>query len=439
MISERTSLIQQAMQVLERNWTGTFTRPGALLYHHQWSWDAAFVAMGYAHYNQARAEQELRNLFEGQWSNGLVPHIVFSPQKTDYFPSYPFWEIEGNPLAPRQRQTSGIVQPPVHATAALHIYRHAQDQEQARAFLRELFPRLHAWHAYLYRERDPHQEGLAFIRHSWESLDNSPTWDAIFQRMQLRPEEIPAYQRVDILSVEARCRPRKEDYDRYAYLVKFFAARDYDEARIAADCPFLVQDVLFNALLCQGNRDLAAIARILGEDAQQYEDWAEQTAQAINRKLWHEESGIYQDFDMVAGEHIQASSVASFVPLYAGIPDAERARRLYNLLNSPAFCALDEACYAVPSYDRRSPAFSPDRYWRGPVWININWMLYHGLRRYGQFEYAERIYRSIYELVQQHGFYEYFHPLTGEGLGTYQFSWTAALLIDLLSSAPGNH
>ena len=132
MISEHTSLGQQAMDVLEKNWTGSFTRPGALLYHHQWSWDAAFIAIGYAHYNQTRAEQELRSLFEGQWTNGLVPHIVFSPEPTDYFPSFPFWEIEHNPLAPTQRQTSGIVQPPVHATAALHIYRHAQNSEQAR-------------------------------------------------------------------------------------------------------------------------------------------------------------------------------------------------------------------------------------------------------------------------------------------------------------------
>lgn len=432
MISEHTVLVEQAMDVLERNWTGSFTRPGALLYHHQWSWDAAFVAIGYAHYNQTRAEQELRSLFEGQWANGLLPHIVFDSQPTSYFPAFPFWEIEQNPLAPTQRQTSGIVQPPVHATAALHIYQHAQQSGQAHAFLAELFPRLHAWHAYLYRERDPRQEKLVYIRHPWESLDNSPIWDTILQRMHLRPEEIPAYQRVDTQSVQASYRPSNADYDRYAYLVKFFAARKYDEASIAATCPFLVQDVLFNALLCQGNRDLAAIARILGEDPQPYETWAEQTAQALNQKLWCEEDGTYLDFDMVTNQHIHASTVAAFLPLFAGIPDQQRAERLYRTLNSPAFCALDETCYAVPSYSRQAPEFAPDRYWRGPVWININWLLYHGLRRYGFSKYAQRVRQSSIELVQQHGFYEYYNPLTGEGRGTDQFSWTASLLLDLL-------
>lgn len=433
MIAEDVSLIQQARDVLEKNWTGTFTRPGALLYHHQWSWDSAFIAMGYAHYDQARAEQELRTLFEGQWANGLLPHIIFDPQPTSYFPSFSFWEIESNALAPLHRQTSGIVQPPVHAGAVLRIYRCARNAGRARAFLAEMFPRLRAWHAYLYRERDPQHEGLVYVRHPWESLDNTPIWDPILRRMQLRPEEIPAYQRVDTRSVQAKYRPADADYDRYAYLVKFFAARNYEEARIAADCPFLVQDVLFNALLCQGNRDLAEIARILGEDAQPFENWAEQTARAMNRKLWDEQSGLYLDFDLVTQQQIPARTVASFLPLSAGVPDEQRAQRMYRVLNSRAFCGLDEACYAVPSYDKQAPDFSPDRYWRGPVWININWLLYHGLRRYGLDEYAQRVRRSTIDLVQQHGFYEYYHPLSGEGLGTYQFSWTASLLIDLLA------
>jgi hypothetical protein len=35
-------------------------------------------------------------------------------------------------------------------------------------------------------------------------------------------------------------------------------------------------------------------------------------------------------------------------------------------------------------------------------------------------------------LVRQHGFFEYFNPQTGQGHGTDKFSWTAALLLDVL-------
>ncbi|GHO66830.1 hypothetical protein KSC_057220 [Ktedonobacter sp. SOSP1-52] len=426
-------LAQQAIEVLRKNWTGTFTKPGALLYHHQWSWDSAFVAIGTVHYDQARAEQELRSLFQGQWANGLLPHIIFDPDATiKYFPSFEFWETGSSLQAPRDQQTSGIVQPPVHATAILHIYRHAQDTSRALAFLKDMFAKLQAWHAYLHRERDPQGEGLVYIRHPWESLDNSPIWDTILRRMRLRPEDIPAYTRVDTQTVNAADRPSDEDYDRYAYLVRFFSSRGYDEAEIRLDCPFLVQDVLFNALLCQADRDLAEIARIVGEDPTRFEKWAQQTSQAVNSKLWDEEHGIYVDFDLVENKQIHVQSAAGFLPLFAGIPDTNRAQRMYSYLNSRSFCGLDEACYALPSYDRQAPDFSPNRYWRGPVWINLDWLLYHGLRRYGFLEYAQRVRQSVLDLVQQHGFYEYYNPLNGEGHGTHQFSWTAALLLDML-------
>ncbi|HEY4385914.1 MAG TPA: trehalase family glycosidase, partial [Ktedonobacteraceae bacterium] len=392
-------LYQQAVEVLQKNWTGTFTKPGALLYHHQWSWDSAFVAIGYAHYDQERAEREMRTLFEGQWSNGMIPHIVFADQADDYFPPPAFWETGRIAMASRSHGTSGIVQPPVHATAILHMYRHAQDVAQARNFLIEAFPHLKAWHEYLYRERDPQGEGLVFIRHPWESQDNSPIWNPVYLHMQLKPEDIPAYTRVDTRNVNAELRPRNEDYDRYAYLVKFFAARDYDEAKIAQDCPFLVQDVLFNALLCQGNRDLAEIACLIGEDPVPFEQMAERTAQTINQKLWNEERGVYIDFDLVTGEYIHKYTAAGFLPLFAGIPDAERARRMYGYLNSISFYSLDEQAYPVPTYDRTEPDFEPSRYWRGPVWINIDWLLYHGLQRYGFVEYAEHIKQTIIELV----------------------------------------
>ncbi|HYW35967.1 MAG TPA: hypothetical protein VE868_11205, partial [Balneolaceae bacterium] len=82
------SLIEKAKKVLDNNWTGNFTVPSQSIYPHQWSWDSAFISMGYAHYDQLKAEKELRRLFEGQWSNGMVPHIVYNDkgEDFDYFP-----------------------------------------------------------------------------------------------------------------------------------------------------------------------------------------------------------------------------------------------------------------------------------------------------------------------------------------------------------------
>ena len=50
------------------------------------------------------------------------------------------------------------------------------------------------------------------------------------------------------------------------------------------------------------------------------------------------------------------------------------------------------------------------KYWRGPVWINLNWILYNGLKRYGFNEIAQRIKDDSIFLIEKNGFYEYFDP-----------------------------
>ena len=165
MEQDYSSLVAQAKEVLEGNWLGSSTKPAPRLYPHQWSWDSAFIAIAYSHYNQERDEQELRSLFRGQWDNGLLPHIVFNTEAGDYLPGPEFWKTDRSPHSTRQPHTSGIIQPPVHATAVLHVYRYAQDRRNARTFLEEMFPKLQMWHSYLYRERDPENEGLIYIRH----------------------------------------------------------------------------------------------------------------------------------------------------------------------------------------------------------------------------------------------------------------------------------
>ncbi len=122
-----------------------------------------------------------------------MPQLVFNPRFTNYFPGPNFWHAKESPDAPKHRETSGVVQPPVHATATLYVYRHAEDEKRAKEFLEYAFPKLKAWHDYLYRERDPGREGLVYIRHPWESsMDNSQLWDQIMQRLHLRSEQVRA-------------------------------------------------------------------------------------------------------------------------------------------------------------------------------------------------------------------------------------------------------
>ena len=142
---ENEALVEQAKAILSLNWTGEYTRPGPRLYPHQWSWDSALIAIAYAHYDRERAEKEFRHLFEAQWSNGLLPQIVFNPRFRDYFPGPSFWNANESPHAPKRLETSGVVMPPIHATAVLAVNKGGGTRE----FLEYAFRKLEAWHEYL--------------------------------------------------------------------------------------------------------------------------------------------------------------------------------------------------------------------------------------------------------------------------------------------------
>jgi hypothetical protein len=82
----------------------------------------------------------------------------------------------------------------------------------------------------------------------------------------------------------------------------------------------------------------------------------------------------------------------------------------------------------------RDPAFYPGEnqfIWRGPTWAFINWFLYHALKKRGFHERAERLRRSLWQLIERSGFREYYDPFTGAGHGAREFT-RSGLLIDML-------
>ncbi len=422
--------LKPAKKILEGNWTGAYTKPSSSLYPHQWNWDSGFIAIGYAHFNERKAKQEIASLFDHQWPNGMVPQIVFNPKALgNYFPEPDFWQVPGGML------TSGITMPPLHAISCLHIYENAVRKSDARAFLKTMFPKLMASHRYLYQHRDPDQSGLVYIRHPWESgLDNSPAWDGPLKQIVVDKATLPTYERQDLKhGVPAEQRPSDEDYDRYVYLVDIFRRLKYRDEDIYKSCPFLIQDILFNSILCRADRDLLEIGRILNEDTKEVEEWVDQTSQAISEKLWCPPCKKFESFDLVSGKHIHTGTASSFMPLFAGAASKDQAKILYETINSISFCALHQGnCFTIPNFDMTLEGFDSKNYWRGPVWININWMISQGLRGYGYREKADAMNRDMIQLPIRFGFHEYFDSKTGEGYGSSNFSWTTALFLDLV-------
>ncbi len=437
----------RAAQVLHSNWTGASTVPSHSLYPHQWSWDSAFIAIGLRHVSPLRAQSELETLLGAQWGDGRIPHIVFNPSVPldAYFPSPDFWRSStaGRAAgAPRTVQTSGIVQPPVHALAVWLVHAADPGLSRARSFLSRMYPRLAAWHRYLLHRRDLGGGGLASVVHPWEQgMDNAPSWDAPLSRVTPAPAR--SFRRADLDHGAAEDRPTDLDYGRYVRL-----AADYRDAGYADGAAgitgtvgaagFAVEDPAFNALLIASEHALARIARELGATGTARHARAERLTAALVDRLWEPAQGMFFCRDVRTDELIPERGVSGLVPLILPTLPRETAATLVRTLRGPHF-GLGDTTRLVPSYDLTGPAFDPHRYWRGPAWFNTNWLVERGLRLHGEHARARRLRGALLETADTSGFAEYVDPYTGEACGALGFSWTAALTLDLLHETHDVH
>lgn len=421
MDAARNRLLEEARAVLARNDMGSFVRPGRDLYPHQWNWDSAFVALGLAQVDPERGRKEVRSLLRGQWSDGMVPHIVFHIPAADYSPGPELWESAACEQAP-EVPTSGLTQPPVLATAVRVLH----EASPERSFLEEVVPAIDRWHAWLHDQRAV-DSGLIAIVHPWEGADNSPRFDRALARLEVDGEL--DVKRTDNREIDSSERPTDSDYVRYLYLVRRLKSQGYRPT--LEDWPFVFVDLTLNSILAAAEADLAWLWRELGAEGSRASAAARRVRDALAER-WDEAGAVYVEDD---GDPASVDeTIDAMFPLYAGVPQPGQARRLYDeaLWAPTRFGPSPEAPWAVTSASKSSSAFDPRRYWRGPVWVNVNWFLIQGLERYGLESEAEELRRMTIELVSRSGFFEYYEPTSGDPLGAGDFSWSAALTIDLL-------
>ncbi len=405
-----------ARDILRANDRGGYTIPTAGLYPYQWNWDSAFAAWGFSTFEIDRAWTELETLFSGQWANGMVPHILFHKPDPGYFPGPEVWQSGTTP------PTSGISQPPVAAILARLI--HQRDPENSR--LAALYPKLLAWHRWWREHRCTH--GPAAVTHPWESgRDNCPEWDPGMANVD--GSNVGAYTRRDTGHVDPSMRPKKEDYDRYVAILQFGRDHGWDQREIIANGPFLMADPAMTFILIRAHRDLAEIARTLGEDPSEPESWARDLEAALP-EIWNADLHCYDARDLRTGTFADTLGSGAFLAWLAGIENGEMERRL--------MACWDAVLYGIPSSDPEGPAFDPRRYWRGPTWPVVNALIAMGFRDAGRTAEERRLRDETAALVTRGGFYEYFDPTDGTPCGGDTFTWTAAIWLGWASPSAGD-
>jgi hypothetical protein len=429
-------LLAAAEQVLRDNDIGHMVTAAPRLYPHQWSWDAAFVAVGLAHASVRRALREMQTILDGQWSTGMLPHIVFS-DNPDYFPGFEAWGTEPVPARPPGVKTSGICQPPVHALCLERIVAIADaagtDAELVDAFVRDAVPRLARWHDWLQTARDPAGLGLIEIHHGWESgMDNSPRFDAIYHRIEV-PERIEML-RTDLKYADAADRPSDQEYQRYIHLINQMRSVNFDDALLPGVIDFRFGDVFMTAILHLSAHSLARLAGRIGDR----ETAAGERNRADNCRLTVlgtvNDAGLCRDYDIAANRWLEIESMASFSLLLCG-GEADAVARQRAILVGQRWMAHPENLHrVVPSVSLDDPDVKPREYWRGPQWPIMNWLFAHAALERGDGDLAALLRSEGLNQLRDLQFGEYYEPRTGEPLGSKQQSWSAMAAIDWLRS-----
>lgn len=391
----------------------SYTVPSTDTYPYQWFWDSCFNAITLSYFDIDRAKQELELLISAQFKNGMMPHIIYWSKPPTDFP-----EIHWG-----KRRTSSLTQPPTLAAAVWRILEADGDID----FVRKMLPHIHAFHRYLFRERDPRGLGLVAIVNPDESgEDNSPRFDKVLGLKDPRHQFVDNFRaRLELV----------DDWKKSRFVVKdTLPEKDW------------VYDVGFNCILAESLRLTALLAETADEE--RIARWSDAKADLVRRAITnhlHHKGHYYSVYGHKLKPLVKLTWT-EFMPLYAGVLSHKEAQELVDsYLQNPKEFATP---YGVPTVPLSQTSFDPSgdwkgdwwvgTNWRGPVWIGANWFIVHGLLRYGFRSEAKKVYADSLRLVSQSGFREYYDPLTGQGHGASGFTWGGLVLDmeELLSLKP---
>lgn len=345
--------------------------PSKIGYVGLWQWDAYFIAVGVRHGDPALAREQLELALRFPTRSGQLPDVVHELGVLASSDDLP----ESDRANLRRSGSAAVAaDAPVALTKpplAAWALAKVLEVEAADVWAQDQLAVIRRSQDWWFAESDIDRDGMPEYAHPYSSgLDDSPIFDA-----QL-PTAAP---------------------DLAAYLI--------------------VQD-----------QHLARLTETLGGDAAIHLERADRTLELLMRS-WDAEAGLFRASG--AGVPLKSDTIVGLMPLLTGRLPSDIVTRLVGALDDPR---RFKAPWSIPTVAVGDPDFSPERMWRGPVWINTNALVVEGLRASGENERARALAEETVALVKHGGGpHEYFNPVTGHRArtATTAFGWSAALFIDL--------
>jgi glycogen debranching enzyme len=190
-----------------------------------------------------------------------------------------------------------------------------------------------------------------------------------------------------------------------------------------------------NTYLYLQQEALAKIAAVIGnkEDAKMWRERAQVMARRLIELAWDGENGFF--WATRNGSRVNVRTPFNLFPLITGQMPPEISDRLVaHLTDERQFWSR----YPVPTVAMDDPKYNPLQMWRGPTWVNVNYLLIEGLQRSGYPDLARELRRRTLDLISSRDdIYEYYHPISGENPpnAASMFGWSSAVFIDLAIQA----
>ncbi|MUK66600.1 alpha-glucosidase [Aliivibrio fischeri] len=465
----------KAMETLNANWRGA---AGAMQFdsvtpsvtarwfsgNQTWPWDTWKQAYAMAHFNPEVAKDNIRAMFAYQiqaddavrpWDKGFIPDLVAYNTSPERGGDGGNWN---------ERNTK----PSLAAWAVMEVYKTTED----KAWLEEMYPKLVAYHDWWLRNRDNNGNGVPEYGASRDKAHNTDNGDMLFTVERGNKKEelagLDKYQEIiksgnyDHIEIPAQTAASwesgrddaaafgfidKEQLDAYVknggkrsdWEVKFAQNRDKNGTLLGYS--LLQESVDQASYMYSDNQYLAEMADILGKtsEAKNFREKADKLANYINTCMFDEGTGFFYDIRIedkplangCAGKPIveRGKGPEGWSPLFNKAVTQSHADAVVKVMKDPkefnTYVPLGTAALT-------SPAFGPDIYWRGRVWVDQFYFGLKGMESYGYRDDAVQMASAFFDhadgLVGDGPIRENYNPLTGDQQGAPNFSWSSAHL-----------
>ena len=384
-----------------------YSIPSQGRYHWQWFWDSCFHIIALARLRPAMAIAELDSLLIPQQSDGFIGHLTYWGKRGAVMSA-----VYGQSrFGEWRRRHSGMIQPPVLAHALEELWLQTGDLKLLATYL----PRVRAYYEWLNRERDTDGSGLIGIVSPYEAgTDNNPSFDSALGLSN------PG--RMGILWAN-----RKLDW------YNIIRGKSFDYRTLIKRDRFVVIDPFMNSVYADAWSTISRMHEAVGDPdaAATASDHATKTTVALNERCWDSERGHYVYLHGANKSPDTTLSVGAIFPLIlSGIPGDRIASVMERYVTDPDHFWRP---FPVPSVAASEPSYnaeSESMIWRGPICMNLNWLLARGFKSRGYAEQARLISERSKEAAFK-DFREFYSPESGRGMRGTRFGWaTAAVAID---------